>query len=380
MRQRYLTFSLRRYRFDWIYYKKSTIMNPDNTAAIQTAKPGIRCAALFFLIILIIASGCKNKSDKHVPLVPAGSGGPGVSECPAADCRGQMRSFVQNISAYARTFDTGFIVIPQNGIELITDTGNADGALETDYISAISGTGQEDLLYGYSNDNAATPTAVTGYLTAFLDRLSAAGRSVLVIDYCSTHTKMDDSYSRNNAKGYISFAADHRGLDNIPAYPAAPYGENSSDITTLSGAKNFLYLINPQAFSTKALMLAAIQDTNYDVVLIDLYFNDGTALTSGDVNSLKTKKNGGDRLVICYMSIGEAENYRYYWQAGWRPGNPEWLSRQNPNWPGNYKVQYWNAEWQAIIYGNDSSYLKKIIDAGFDGVYLDIIDAFEYWE
>lgn len=35
--------------------------------------------------------------------------------------------------------------------------------------------------------------------------------------------------------------------------------------------------------------------------------------------------------------------------------------------------------WQAIIYGNDNSYLKKIIDAGFDGVYLDIIDAFEYF-
>jgi len=33
-----------------------------------------------------------------------------------------------------------------------------------------------------------------------------------------------------------------------------------------------------------------------------------------------------------------------------------------------------------IIYGNNNSYLKKILDAGFDGVYLDIIDAFEYFE
>jgi len=43
-------------------------------------------------------------------------------------------------------------------------------------------------------------------------------------------------------------------------------------------------------------------------------------------------------------------------------------------------VQYWDTEWQEIIYGNSESYLKKIIDAGFDGVYLDIIDAFEYFE
>ena len=33
-----------------------------------------------------------------------------------------------------------------------------------------------------------------------------------------------------------------------------------------------------------------------------------------------------------------------------------------------------------IIYGNNNSYLEKILDAGFDGVYLDIIDAFEYFE
>ena len=37
-------------------------------------------------------------------------------------------------------------------------------------------------------------------------------------------------------------------------------------------------------------------------------------------------------------------------------------------------------QWQNIIYGNESSYLTKISDAGFDGVYLDIIDAFEYYE
>ena len=52
----------------------------------------------------------------------------------------------------------------------------------------------------------------------------------------------------------------------------------------------------------------------------------------------------------------------------------------NPNWAGNFKVQYWNPTWQSIIYGNETSYVKKIINAGFDGVYLDIIDAFQYFE
>ena len=43
----------------------------------------------------------------------------------------------------------------------------------------------------------------------------------------------------------------------------------------------------------------------------------------------------------------------------------------------NYKIEYWNEEWQSIIYGNENSYLKKILDSGFDGVYLDIVDAYE---
>jgi len=43
-------------------------------------------------------------------------------------------------------------------------------------------------------------------------------------------------------------------------------------------------------------------------------------------------------------------------------------------------VAYWDESWQQIIYGNNSSYLKKILDADFDGVYLDIIDAYEYFE
>jgi cysteinyl-tRNA synthetase len=80
------------------------------------------------------------------------------------------------------------------------------------------------------------------------------------------------------------------------------------------------------------------------------------------------------------MSIGEAEDYRYYWQTEWEKDPPSWLAEENPEWSGNYKVQYWNKDWQNIIYGKGNSYLNKILDVGFDGVYLDIIDAFQYFE
>ena len=80
------------------------------------------------------------------------------------------------------------------------------------------------------------------------------------------------------------------------------------------------------------------------------------------------------------MSIGEAENYRYYWHIDWNLSPPKWMSVENSDWKGNYKVKYWDQDWKDIIYGYTNSYLDKIVNKGFDGVYLDIIDAFEYFE
>ncbi|MCO6460882.1 MAG: endo alpha-1,4 polygalactosaminidase [Saprospiraceae bacterium] len=191
---------------------------------------------------------------------------------------------------------------------------------------------------------------------------------------------MADSYIKNGSYGYISFAADQRELNSIPIFPNPINHENTAVINEILQAKNFLYLINPSNFSTKNDFIAAVTSTNYDLLIMDLFFNDGTPFTSSEINQLKNKANGGKRMVISYMSIGEAEDYRYYWHREWINYKPGWLDEENPNWPGNYKVKYWNSEWQKIIYGNDNSYVKKIINADFDGIYLDIIDAFEYYE
>ncbi len=297
--------------------------------------------------------------------------------------RQYMREFVQNISSYSKGINTNFLIIPQNGNELLTVDGEVTGLPSTDYINAIDGVGREDLFYGYNFDNVPTPLNVQNYMISFLDIAESNNVEVLTTDYCSTTSYMDDSYTKNSNKNYISFAADQRELNNIPLHPVKPYNENSDDITDLSQAKNFLYIINTDAYASKNDFITEIDNTNYDILLIDLfYYFDSTSdqLTLADITNLKTKANGKMRLVIVYMSIGEAEEYRYYWQPGWHTGNPSWIWGENPDWPGNYKVAYWDPAWQSIIYGNNDSYLKKIIDAGFDGVYLDIIDAFEYFE
>lgn len=307
------------------------------------------------------------------------SGGEGGDESTTVEYKQKMRDFVQGISTYTRSSKSNFIIIPQNGQELVTTNGEKDGPEATEYLNAIDGVGREDLFYGYDEDNESTLEDDQNYMIAFLDVCEKNDVQVLTTDYCSTHSKMDDSYNRNNLKGYISFAAPNRELNIIPDYPSTPFNVNANNILTLKDAKNFLYLINTENFSSKENFVAAVKETNFDVIIMDLFFND-VAFTSVEIDQLKMKKNGGVRLVVCYMSIGEAEDYRYYWNTQWRVGNPTWLKEVNPNWPGNYKVKYWDKEWQDIIYGNNNSYVKKIMDASFDGVYLDIIDAFEYFE
>lgn len=299
---------------------------------------------------------------------------------PDRDFKQDMRDFVQGISSYSEVINSNFIIISQNGHELLTENGEETGSPAVDYINAIDGVGREDLFYGYDNDNEPTPAAENDNMIAFMDIAEINGVEVLVTDYCSSHSNMDDSYTQNNVNAYISFAADHRELDNIPDYPATPYNVNTDNITSLTEAKNFLYLLNPGTFSTKVEFLNAIQNTNYDLVIMDLFFDDSGELTFDDVTSLKTKLNGGSRLLIAYMSIGESEDYRYYWNSEWNNNPPMWLEEENPIFEGNFKVRYWDKEWQDIIFGNDNSYLKRILDAGFDGVYLDIIDGFEYFE
>jgi cysteinyl-tRNA synthetase len=295
----------------------------------------------------------------------------------------EMRKFVIEIATYSRTYNTHFIVIPQNGQELVTADGSENGAVANDYLAAINGIGREDLYYGYDNDNEKTPSDETVYMTKYLDIANNNNIRILVTDYCSDPGKMDDSYNKNNSKGYLSFAADHRDLDNIPSYPTVPYNENTDTIDHLDKARNFLYILDPSTFNTKKTYINAVKATNYDVLITDYFFEENEEIVEYDsleITQLKQKANGGQRLLIAYMSIGEAENYRYYWHPSWNIDPPFFIAAENTDWQGNYKVYYWNHDWKSIIYGNDSSYLKKIVDKGFDGVYLDIIDAFEFYE
>jgi cysteinyl-tRNA synthetase len=302
-----------------------------------------------------------------------------INSPPERDYRQDMRDFVQNIGEYAREKHPAFLIIPQNGHELVTLDGDLEGDIASEYLGSIDGIGREDLFYGYTGDDAPTPAGEGDVFVEFLRIARDNGVSVLVTDYCTSRSHVDRSYSESEKMGFVSFAADSRELDTIPSYPSQPHNLNAADVSSLTDAHNFLYLINPSSFGNVGDFLDSVRETSYDLLIIDPYF-DGRALTSGEIESLKTKASGGRRLVMAYMSIGEAEDYRYYWDDIWESDPPAWLDGENPDWEGNFKVEYWDEGWQVLIFGSKDSYLDIIIGAGFDGVYLDLIDAYEYFE
>lgn len=81
-------------------------------------------------------------------------------------------------------------------------------------------------------------------------------------------------------------------------------------------------------------------------------------------------------VLLCYFSIGEAEDYRGYWKKNWSKQPPSFLLSENPEWKGNFRVRYWDKEWQQIMLRE----LDRIVAVGFDGVYLDIVDGYEFFE
>lgn len=126
----------------------------------------------------------------------------------------------------------------------------------------------------------------------------------------------------------------------------------------------------------QAISLERLKDSEAETLVIDpTRGGDGDAAgfwKKSEIDQLKR----GDRLVLAYLSVGEAESYRDYWKPSWNTRPPKFLAAANPDYPDNYLVRYWDPEWQALL----DSRLAQIAEAGFDGVYLDKVDAFEDWE
>jgi cysteinyl-tRNA synthetase len=278
----------------------------------------------------------------------------------------KMQKLVISISDYAKKTKPGFLIIPQNGIELAFKKADSKNGIYDRYLESIDGMGVEELFY---------------HDTLNIDSLrlenlrKLPGIKILNSDFIKHDKNFTDAKERNIKEGFVPFIRTesnyhyHKIPDFIP-------NKNFDNVTEIGQIKNYLYLINPEAYDTKEEYVEALRKTDYDLVTVDLFFDKYNPLTREDIVKLKKKSNGSKRLVVCYINIGAAENWRYYWNPKWKLGSPAFLKKPYEGYENEIYVEYWDPAWQKIIYGNDDSYLKKIIDAGFDGVYLDNTEAY----
>jgi cysteinyl-tRNA synthetase, unknown class len=124
---------------------------------------------------------------------------------------------------------------------------------------------------------------------------------------------------------------------------------------------------------------ALIAKIDADVLIIDFAkFEGKVPLTPAEVAAMKLGPTGKKRLVVSYFSIGEAEEFRFYWRPEWKQTPPAWDAGENCAWPKAHMVRFWHDSWKDTIIRAPNAYLRQIIAAGFDGVYLDRVDVFEH--
>ena len=169
--------------------------------------------------------------------------------------------------------------------------------------------------------------------------------------------------------------------------------KSGAEITTSANAavadesrRGRLAAVRTWGYQLRQIVPTEIAASAYDLVVID-YSNDRRynmewPLPPADVATMQQRPDGRRRIMLSYLSVGEAEDYRNYWQWEWleAPANrPSWLGNENPEWEGNYPVKFWDVGWQSMMFGGPEKYLDSIIRAGFDGVYLDRVDVYSEW-
>jgi cysteinyl-tRNA synthetase, unknown class len=301
-----------------------------------------------------------------------------------------MRDFVRDISKYARRFNRGFSIIAQGGLELLekidpVDTTRRSAA--TTYMRSIDGINIQGLNFHLpeeGKDEIITDKKVLANMLRLANLGKQRGLKVFVMDFGANAKTIQESYKLNLAKGFVPFAAKRAGsdylFDEIPTFPLRPTNENPKNMVGLKGVQNFLYLNDSSRFDRQQDFVLALSNTNFDAIVVDVFHRGRAPFSKAAVRGMKFKKLGARRLVFAYMNIGAAENYRYYWKDNWQEGAPSFITAPTLGNPDKFYIEYWQPGWRKIITGNTKSYLYGILRQGFDGVVLDGLDSYKFFE
>lgn len=302
------------------------------------------------------------------------------------DFREHMRGLIQSIATYGRSLNPGFVVIAKDGLELV---GKPD-PLDPDRVfparafgRAIDGIMESELL----DETVTTPEGkldprlqeALARRQADLARAADMQLNIFALEYATEPAAIDKAYTQMSAKGYVPYVAPSPDLDRMPDHPRSAFSANPGFVDAAKAAENFIYLSSAQSFGTTNDYVRAIRNTNYDMVVVDV-FAGGVPLTVQQVDLLKYKKLGSRRLVLAQIDVSSAAAFQYFWQPGWGPGNPPFIYAPIRSDPDRNRVIYWDAGWHQILYGDTNSYVYGVHAQGFDGVVLTGVDAWRFYE
>ena len=165
--------------------------------------------------------------------------------------------------------------------------------------------------------------------------------------------------------------------------PAAAAEATAARLKRINAVTNWGYQL-------ASLSIDAAANAPYGLLVVDATsgLDTGKPFTREQVEHLKLASDGSRRIVISYLSIGESEDYRadYFSPEYMEEEAPDWLMKENPQWKGNRLIRFCEEGWQKTILGDENgrnvysgdapSPLYKLLELGFDGVYLDRVDVY----
>lgn len=170
-------------------------------------------------------------------------------------------------------------------------------------------------------------------------------------------------------------ASSETETDNPPVISGQDMtASTSAGLPELADVSHWFYMIN---VNLEPELVEQMVESDYDMVVLDFIPSEENNTNYPMAEVIDQLHNAPrPKLVIAYIDTGQAEEYRTYWQPGWGIGTPEWIVANDPDgWEGNFPVAYWHDEWRHI-WLDESGYLQAIVEAGFDGVYLDWVEAY----
>lgn len=250
------------------------------------------------------------------------------------------------------------------------------------YQRAIDALSFDALFYGYEESGSPTPEKVTNHRLLFADKYKQLRIPVWTSDLVDTEQQAEAFYNRTEALDIIGFANTSGSgfFDAIPEYPRRIPDANAANIDSISKVKNFIKITDSSAFESKERFVQAMQGTNYDAIVVDVFHGRGNPLTADEVESLKYKRLGATRIVLARVDVSRISDQAYFWKDEWSDALPPWVFDSSKDNSSFLDVMFWSPEWREILFGRTDSYIGGIYLLGFDGIYLTGLDAYEKYE